>query len=181
MVPKRLFFTKGMGRHKERLTSFDMALHDAGISALNLVRVSSIFPPQAELISRKEGLSYLSPGEVVFAVIAENATCEPHRRLAASIGVAIPTDGDSYGYMSEHLCFGETEVDAGDAAEEIAAGRLATTLNIAFDHETSWDAKKEIYRMGNKNVRTANVTQSAVGDLGGLWTTTLAAAILILE
>ena len=46
MVPKRLFFTKGVGKHKERLTSFELALRDAGIAAQNLVRVSSIFPPR---------------------------------------------------------------------------------------------------------------------------------------
>ena len=74
MVPRRLFFTKGVGKHKERLTSFELALRDAGIAAQNLVRVSSIFPPQAKLVPRKEGLKYLSPGEVVFAEIGR-ASC----------------------------------------------------------------------------------------------------------
>jgi arginine decarboxylase len=181
MVPKRLFFTKGVGRHKERLTSFEMALRDAGVASQNLVRVSSIFPPQAKLISRKEGLTYLSHGEVVFAVIAENSTREPHRLVTSSIGVAIPTDRNTYGYLSEHHSFGETEEQAGEYAEELAAEMLATTLNVDFDPEASWDEKKEIYKISDKIVRTANVTQSAVGDKRGLWTTTLAAAILIFE
>src|ERR1700684_1121795 len=90
MVPKKLFFTKGVGKHKERLTSFELALRDAGIASQNLVRVSSIFPPQCKMISRKDGLKYLNDGEVVFAVIAENSTREPHRLVACSIGVAIP-------------------------------------------------------------------------------------------
>ena len=89
MVPKRLFLTKGVGKHKERLTSFELALRDAGIASQNLVRVSSIFPPHCKLVSRKEGLKYLNHGEVVFAVVAENSTREPHRLLASSIGVAI--------------------------------------------------------------------------------------------
>ena len=38
MVPKRIFFTKGVGKHRERLTSFELALRDAGIAAQNLVR-----------------------------------------------------------------------------------------------------------------------------------------------
>lgn len=113
MVPRRLFFTKGVGKHKERLTSFELALRDAGIAAQNLVRVSSIFPPQAKLVPRKEGLKYLSPGEVVFAVVAENSTREPHRLVASSIGVAIPSDRNTYGYLSEHHSFGETEDQAG--------------------------------------------------------------------
>jgi arginine decarboxylase len=181
MVPKRLFFTKGVGKHKERLTSFELALRDAGIAAQNLVRVSSIFPPQCKLITRKEGLKFLNPGEVVFAVVAENSTREAHRLVVSSIGVAIPTDKNTYGYLSEHHSFGETEEQAGDYAEELAAEMLATTLDVEFDPDKSWDEKKEIYRMSDKIVRTANVTQSAVGDKHGRWTTTIAAAILIFE
>ncbi|SPF32077.1 putative Arginine decarboxylase [Candidatus Sulfotelmatobacter kueseliae] len=95
MVPKRIFFTKGVGKHRERLTSFELALRDAGIAAQNLVRVSSIFPPNCKLLARKEGVKYLHPGEVVFAVVAENSSREPHRLLASSIGVAIPADRNS--------------------------------------------------------------------------------------
>ena len=181
MVPKRIFFTKGVGKHKERLTSFELALRDAGIAAQNLVRVSSIFPPNCKMIKRSAGLKFLSPGEVVFAVIAENSTREPHRLLASSIGVAIPSDHNTYGYLSEHHSFGETEDAAGEYAEELAAEMLATTLNVKFDPDHSWDEKKQIYRLSNKIVRTANVTQSAVGDKRALWTTVIGAAILIFD
>ena len=181
MVPKKLFFTKGVGKHKERLTSFELALRDAGIASQNLVRVSSIFPPQCKVITRKEGLKYLNHGEVVFSVMAENSTREPHRLIVASIGVAIPADRNTYGYLSEHHSFGETEDQAGEYAEELAAEMLATTLDVDFDPDKSWDEKKEIYRISNKIVRTMNITQSAVGDKRGLWTTVLTAAFLIGE
>jgi arginine decarboxylase len=181
LVAKKIFLTKGVGKHKERLTSFEMALRDAGIAATNLVRVSSIFPPRCKLISRKEGQRYLSPGQVVFAVISENATREPHRLIAVSIGVALPADKSMYGYLSEHHSFGETEETAGEYAEELAAEMLATTLNVEFDPDRSWDEKKEIYRISNKIVRTTNVTQSAIGDKRGWWTTVIAAAIAIFD
>ena len=181
MVPKKIFFTKGVGKHKERLTSFELALRDAGIASQNLVRVSSIFPPQCKVITRKEGLTYLDHGEVVFAVIAENSTREPHRLVASSIGLAMPADKSTYGYLSEHHSFGETDDVAGDYAEELAAEMLATTLDVEFDADKSWDEKKEVYQLSNKIVRTANITQSAVGDKRGLWTTVIAAAILIFE
>jgi arginine decarboxylase len=181
MVPKKLFFTMGVGKHKEGLTSCELALRDAGIASQNLVRVSSIFPPRCKVISRKEGLKYLNHGEVVFSVIAENSTREPHRLVVSSIGVAIPADRDTYGYLSEHHSFGETEEQAGEYAEELAAEMLATTLDVEFDPDKSWDEKKEIYRISNKIVRTSNYTQSAVGDKRGLWTTTIAAAVLILD
>ncbi len=181
MVPKKLFLTKGVGRHKERLTSFELALRDAGIAAQNLVRVSSIFPPNCKLIPRAQGVKYLHPGEVVFAVVAENSTREPHRLVAASIGVALPADRSTYGYLSEHHTFGQPDDVAGEYAEELAAEMLATTLNVDFDPDRSWDEKKEIYRISNKIVRTANVTQTAIGDKNGLWTTVLASAVLIFD
>src|SRR5207244_5843918 len=85
-VPTKAFLTKGVGRHKEKLTSFEMALRDAHLATFNLVRVSSIFPPQCELVDREEGMSMLRPGQVLFTVVAESSTNEPSRLVAASIG-----------------------------------------------------------------------------------------------
>lgn len=178
-LPKQIFLTKGVGKHRERLSSFELALRSAGIAACNLVRVSSIFPPKCKLIGRPAGLKKLSPGEVVFAVLSENATREPHRLIAASLGLALPTDKNAYGYLSEHHSFGQTDEEAGEYAEELAAEMLATTLDVAFDPDRSWDEKKEIYRISNKIVRTTNVTQSAVGDKRSKWTTVIAAAIFV--
>jgi arginine decarboxylase len=178
-VAKRIFLTKGVGKHRERLSSFELALRNAGIAACNIVRVSSIFPPNCKLISRSEGLKLLKPGQVTFTVMSENSTKEPHRLIAASIGLALPSERPMYGYLSEHHSFGETEEVAGEYAEELAAEMLATTLNVEFDPDLSWDEKKEVYRISNKIVRTMNVTQSAVGDKRGLWTTVLTAAVLI--
>src|SRR5260221_12142234 len=108
MVPKKIFFTKGVGKHRERLTSFELAMRDGGIAAQNLVRVSSIFPPQCKLVPRSQGLKYLSPGEVAFSVVSENSTHEPHRLLASSIGVAISADPKTYSDLSETQSFRET-------------------------------------------------------------------------
>jgi arginine decarboxylase len=178
-VPKRMFLTKGVGKHREKLTSFELALRSAGIATCNLVRVSSIFPPRCKLISRSEGMKEIKPGQVTFCVMSENSMREPHRLIAASVGVAIPTDRNTFGYLSEHHSFGETEEVAGEYAEELAAEMLATTLGVEFDPDRSWDEKKEIYRISNKIVRTMHITQSAIGDKRGLWTTVLAASILL--
>ena len=180
-VAKKIFLTKGVGKHRERLSSFELALRSAGIAHCNLVRVSSIFPPHCKLISRTEGLKLLRPGAVTFVVLSENSTREPHRLIASSIGLALPADKSMYGYLSEHHSFGETEDRAGEYAEELAAEMLATTLDVEFDPDLNWDEKKEIYRISNKIVRTMNTTQSAVGDRRGLWTTVLTAAILVGE
>ncbi len=91
-VAKKIFLTKGVGKHRERLSSFELALRNAGIAACNIVRVSSIFPPNCKLISRSEGLKHIEPGQVAFTVISENSTREAHRLIAAGIGLALPAD-----------------------------------------------------------------------------------------
>jgi len=179
MVPKTCFLTKGKGVHKEKLTSFEMALRDAGIAPLNLVRVSSIFPPRCKILSKEEGKKYLKPGQIAFAVMSESSTNEPHRLIAATVGIAIPRDRKLFGYLSEHHSYGETEKEAGDYAEDLAAGMLATTLGLEFDADKSWDANREIYRLHEHIVTARNITQTAVGDKKGLWTTVLAASVFV--
>ena len=179
LVPKELFFTKGVGKHREKLTSFELALRSADIAACNIVRVSSIFPPGCRILPRSTGVRKLKPGQIAFVVMSGAATREPHRLVAATIGVAIPRDRRLFGYLSEHHSFGENEETAGDYAEELAAEMLATTLGLDFDPDKSWDEKKEVYRLSNRIVRTQNVTQTAVGDKQGLWTTVIAAAVIV--
>lgn len=178
-VAEEIFLTRGVGRHREKLASFELALRDARIAEYNLVRVSSIFPPHCKLVSRREGLKKLTAGQVLYTVVAESATNEPHRLIASSIGVAIPRDRSHYGYLSEHHTYGQKEELAGDYAEDLAAQMLATVLGVDFDPEAAWDARKEVWRISDEIVSTRNVTQSAVGDKAGLWTTTIAAAVLI--
>ncbi len=179
MVPKKIFYTKGVGVHKEKLASFEMALRTAGLAHCNLVLVSSIFPPGCKIISKDEGLKLLRPGEIVFAVYDRESNNEPNRLIAASVGVAIPADSSMHGYLSEHHSFGETDEKAGEYAEDLAASMLATTLGIEFNPEMDWDEREQIFKMSGKIVRTANITQSAVGNKDGLWTTVFAAAVFI--
>ena len=176
-VPLKVFFTKGVGVHKDKLASFELALRDAGIAHCNLVLVSSIFPPGCKKITKEEGVKLLSPGQVTFVVYARNQTNEPNRLLAASIGVAIPADSTQYGYLSEFHSFGESDEKAGDYAEDLAASMLATTLGIEFDLNQAWDEREQLYKMSRKIVRTTNITQSAIGNKDGLWTTVFAAAV----
>ena len=177
LVPRRLFFTKGVGTHKEELRSFELALRDAGIEKANLVHVSSILPPRCKIISRTQGLKELTPGGITFCVLARCSTNEPRRLIVASIGCAIPSDRNQYGYLSEHHAYGQTEKEAGDYAEDLAAAMLASTLGIEFDEDKSWDERKEIYRISDKIVRSSNVTQSNIVKTG--WSTVVAAAVFL--
>jgi arginine decarboxylase len=177
VVPKEAFFTKGAGRHRNKLQSFELALRAAGIEVCNLVRVSSIFPAGCKLISLKQGLSRVVPGQITHCVLAEEATNEPSRLIGAGIGLAVPSDGDQYGYIAEHHGFGMVERKLSDFVEDMAATMLATTLGIEFDPETAYDERKEIYNMSGKIVRTRACVQTAEGDKNGLWTTVVAATV----
>lgn len=181
MMPTKLFLTKGVGIHKEKLNSFELALRNADIAKYNLVSVSSIFPPRAKIVTKSEGLKLLKPGQIVYAVMSKNATDEPHRLISASVGVAIPQDKKQYGYLSEHHAYGWTGRHAGDYAEDMAIDMLATTLGLKIDLDKSWDENRVLWKVQGKIIRTRNSTQSAKGDKRGRWTTVVAAAILIME
>src|SRR4030042_3652532 len=84
IVPKRMCFTKGGGRHKYELQSFEMALRDAGIEKFNLVSVSSIMPPGCKIVSKEDGLKDLYPGQIAFVVMSRNCTNAPNRMVAAA-------------------------------------------------------------------------------------------------
>ena len=177
-VPRYFFLTKGSGKHKENLASFEVALKDAAISSYNLVTVSSIIPPGCKQITRDQGTAMLKPGEIVFLVLARNSTNEPHRLLASSIGLAMPRDETVHGYLSEWHAFGVTEDEAGEYSEDLAAQMLASTLGLDFDINTSWDEREQVFKSSGKIIKTANITQSAVAQKGQ-WTTVVAAAVFV--
>ena len=179
LIAKKLFLTNGVGVHADRLTSFEYALRDAGIAGTNLVLISSIFPPNAKLVSRNEGLKQIKPGQILFTIYSKNQTNEPHRLCSASVGIARPKDTNRYGYLSEYESYGQNEQQSGDYAEDIAAQMLASSLGIPFDIDKDWNEKRQQWTISGQIYKTQNVTQSAKGDKDGRWTTVFAAAVLL--
>ena len=157
MVPKYAFTISGCGKAKEKLASFEMALRDAGIAEYNLVKVSSILPPNCKIINKKKGISMLSPGQVVFVVMSEQSTNEPGRQITASVGIAIPPDRSKHGYLSEHHSYGQSKKDAGEYAEDLAAQMLATTLGAPFDFDKNYNQQKDIWKIGGHTVHTLSL------------------------
>jgi len=177
VIPSRIFFTKGVGSHREELQSFELALRDAGIEKLNLVRVSSIYPPNCKIVPRNEGLKEILPGMIAYCVMSSLSSNEPHRLIASSIGCAVPADKNAYGYLSEHHAFGQTDEMAGEYAEDLAASMLATTLGIEFDENKNWDEKKEVFKISDLIVKTTHIAQSTV--IAKHWSTVVAAAVFL--
>lgn len=180
-IATHMFFTRGVGKHKNNLESFETSLRSAGIAQYNLVKVSSIFPPGCKIVSRSEGLKRLMPGQIVFCVMAEARTDEPNRLCSAGIGLAVPARGEQYGYISEHHGYGMTEKKCADYVEDMAASMLATTLNLKFDPDANYDARREVYKMSREIVKTTAFVQTAEGDKNGLWTTVVSAAIFVFD
>jgi len=178
-VPRYIFFTKGVGIAREKLASFENALRSARIAHLNIVTVSSIFPPHCHIIDIETGLSRLEPGEIAHCVMAKEQIKVPGRRVVASIGLALPAEKGMYGYLSEHHGFGQTEQEAGDYAEDLAASMLANTLGIEFDAAKDYDERREVYQMSGKIVESQHTSQAALGAEGNLWTTVLAVALFV--
>jgi arginine decarboxylase len=181
LIPKHIFFTKGVGVHKDKLASFELALRKAGIEKCNLVYVSSIFPPECEIISREKGLKLIKPGQITFCVMARGETSEPNRLISSAVGLAVPKDRKNYGYISEHHSYGETARKAGDYAEDLAATMLATTLGISFDPDEAWDSRKQLSISSKYIFKSTHTCQSAEGNKHGKWTTVVAAAVMLLK
>jgi len=181
-TPKKMFFTKGVGYHRNKLQSFELALRNAGIEKCNLVSVSSICPPECLIIPKSRGIQMLSPGQITFVVMARECTNEPNRLVSAAIGLAQPKDRNQYGYISEHHAFGETMRKSSDFAEDLAATMLASTLGIELDPNTAWDERKSMYIAGeNRQFISRSIAQSAEGHKDGLWTTVLASAVMLFD
>ena len=180
LLPTKVFLTKGVGRHKYRLKSFEEALRVAGVAQQNLVQVSSILPSKCKVVSREKGIKSLVPGAISFCVLARADTEEHGRLVASSIGVAVPKESNKWGYLSEVHGHGMNRQQAGDMAEDLAAGMLGTTLGMELDPDTAWSEKEQAYKSSGLFIRTTNITQTAKGQ-ETLWTTTVAIAMFLFD
>ncbi len=178
LVPTKVFLTKGVGRHRYQLKSFEEALREAGVAQQNLVQVSSILPPRCRVIGRESGLTKLVPGQICYCVMARAATNEHGRLVASAVGIAVPKDGDKWGYLSEVHGHGMNQQEAADMAEDLAAGMLGTTIGLEVDPNKAWSEKEQVYKSSGLIIRTSNVTQIARGQKD-LWTTTVALAMFL--
>jgi len=127
-VPSEVFFVSGIGRHTARVASFERALRDAGVEPYNLVTVSSIFPPDADVVETHEGVGRLGAGQVVHAVLGRE-TAEDEAR--ASVGVARPDEGHGYFVEGDGVTGDEAETLAREMVETSdATGEPAVSFNV---------------------------------------------------
>jgi arginine decarboxylase len=137
---KNFFFTSGEGEHYDSIVSFGLALKDAGVAGVNLVKVSSILPPGCKLIEKKQGIKKIKQGEIVHCVLAENYTQE-EKIITSGIGVIIPENPKNVG------CF--YEITSEEESEEKVIQKLKT-LSYELFYKTINGKKGEFWGVVKK-------------------------------
>lgn len=178
MVPKYVFLTKGIGCYWDRVGSFELALRAARIQHVNLVPVSSIYPPNCEIIPRAKGCLMLKAGEITYCVMARAQTNIPGRLLAAAVSIAVPTKCSPYGYIWEYHCYDGDVAQARQRASQIALDMLHTALDSPSGPKHS-DRKKTVCRLKRESAKCHNIVQKGEGSAQGGWTTCVAAAVFV--
>ncbi|MCW2276731.1 pyruvoyl-dependent arginine decarboxylase [Heliophilum fasciatum] len=128
-VPKKYFVTAAEAEGKSKLTAFDNALLKAGIGNVNLLRVSSILPPEAEFTPGMQ----IPPGSLVPTAYGSIVSEIPGERIAAAIAVGIGVDADSFGVIMEYT---------GKCTKEEAEATITRMVEEAF--EVRGKALKEV-------------------------------------
>jgi arginine decarboxylase len=158
------------------------AMREAGVSQCNLVKVSSILPPETEIITRAAGIRLLRPGNIVFAIIAQAQTNEPHQRITPAVAWANPDKRGIPGYIAEveeDLAKGKTEETAADEAGEEAVTILAETLRVRIDPKRKWSRHKRSTRIGRNSVGIGYLAATTEGPEEKDGRTDFAAAIVL--
>jgi arginine decarboxylase len=182
IVPKMFFLTSGVGVHEKDLRAFEEALRDAGINRCNLIKTSSIIPRGCKRITREEGMKYIQPGQITFAVLAQSQTNEPGQQVIAGIGMAQPKDPSLYGYLTEiEEMIGLSDEEVEQDVIEMAIENLVTEWNPKFEGEKVYRKGKKNYSLEGHDVMVDSIVQSAKGADGNKYTIALAAAVFIYD
>lgn len=97
--PSNYILVSGVGNDKFQLVSFDKALFASKIANYNLVKVSSILPPNC----KEEYTITAKQGSILFTAYSSISSCE-QGIISASVGVGIPQDTDEVGVIMEFSC-----------------------------------------------------------------------------
>lgn len=101
----------GSGAGPTSLAAFDAALLVAGVGDFNLVRLSSVVPPHAE-VREVAGADQVrgTTGDVAYCVYADAYASTPGQQAWAGVAWAIGADGSGAGLFVEHAASSEDSV-----------------------------------------------------------------------
>lgn len=104
---------KGVGRGPTELSAFDQALVDAGVANFNLLYLSSVLPPNSDVIKEKDNTQPIVGdwGDKLYVVMAQMRTLQRNQEAWAGIGW-IQDPKTNKGLLVEHEGHSEAEVRA---------------------------------------------------------------------
>lgn len=129
----KIHLTSGIGTGPTTLAAFDAALNDAGIANYNLIRLSSVIPPDTEIIAHENGPipAEVMPGgwgDRLYVVMAEERVHIPNEEAWSGIGWVQEKESGK-GLFVEHEGNSEQSVRR-DIQQSLEA--LMATRNVDF-------------------------------------------------
>lgn len=115
----------GIGQGPTKLAAFDAALNDAGVANYNLIRLSSVVPPNSVIEKKKVKVTTKGIwGDRLYVVMAEKRVDTPNREAWAGIGW-VQDSKTGHGLFVEHEGASEKAVrrDIRDSLEALMATR----------------------------------------------------------
>lgn len=122
--------TTGIGTGPTKLSAFDSALNHAGVANFNLIRLSSVIPPESKIVMNHNSLKGMSGewGDKLYVVMAEMRVDSPNAEAWAGIGWVQEKESGK-GLFVEHEGNSKHSVEQ-DIKQSLQA--LMATRNIDF-------------------------------------------------
>lgn len=106
----KIFITSSTGSGNTELSAFDKALFNGGVANTNLIILSSIIPPDPEIIIEKPKILESEYGKRLYVVLAQNRTSEVNQKISAGIGWVVEKNS-RFGLFVEHQGGSKQEVE----------------------------------------------------------------------
>lgn len=127
-----IYVAPGIGTGPTKLSAFDAALNHAGVANYNLIRLSSVIPPETKIIRQKSSIpAEAMPGnwgDRLYVVMAEQRVDTPNTEAWAGIGW-VQDKATGKGLFVEHEGNSEKTVRQ-DITQSLEA--LMATRNVNF-------------------------------------------------
>lgn len=123
----------GHGQGRTTLSAFDAALRSAGVADFNLIRLSSVIPPDSVVVEAGPDQQLRGGfGEALYCVYAAGWATAPGSEIWAGVGWSRRRDDSGAGLFVEHCGTSEQEVrdKLRTSLDDLSEGRSAD-----FDYE----------------------------------------------
>lgn len=128
----KIYLSTGIGEGPTKLAAFDSALNNAGIANYNLIRLSSVIPPNSDLIELKSPISHIEMpgnwGDRLYVVMADMRVSTLNTEAWAGVGW-VQDKNTKKGLFVEHEGYSEAAVRK-DITQSLEG--LMETRNVDF-------------------------------------------------